>query len=97
MACVIWMSEVFYVQYSFLLWVNIALFEIGMFIETSASIVVLAPLLLPVAMQFGIDPVHCGLIMVVNLALGMVTPPFGVHLFDASQVAKVPIERMIRS
>lgn len=92
-----WLTEVFSNEYSFLLGVNIALFVIGMFIETSASIVVLAPLLLPVAMQFGIDPVHFGLIMVVNLALGMVTPPFGVNLFAASQVAQVPIERMIRS
>src|SRR5690625_1231812 len=92
-----WLTVVFSGQYSFLLGVNIALFVLGMFIETSASIVVLAPLLLPVAMQFGIDPVHFGLIMVVNLALGMVTPPFGVNLFAASQVAQVPIERMIRS
>src|SRR5699024_12409278 len=69
-----WLTEVFATELSFLLGVNIALFVIGMFIETSASIVVLAPLLLPVAMQFGIDPVHFGLIMVVNLALGMVTP-----------------------
>lgn len=92
-----WLTEVFANQYSFLLGVNIALFIIGMFIETSASIVVLAPLLLPVAVQFGIDPVHFGLIMVVNLALGMVTPPFGVNLFAASQVAQIPIERMVRS
>src|SRR5690625_4457621 len=92
-----WLTEVFSGEYSLLLGVNIALFVIGMCIETSASIVVLAPLLLPVAMQFGIDPVHFGLIMVVNLALGMVTPPFGVNLFAASQVAQVPIERMIRS
>src|SRR5699024_5866039 len=92
-----WLTEVFSNEYIFLLGVNIALFVIGMFIETAASIVVLAPLLLPVAMQFGIDPVHFGLIMVVNLALGMVTPPFGVNLFAASQVAQVPIERMIRS
>jgi len=91
-----WLTEVFATEFSFLLGVNIALFIIGMFIETSASIVVLAPLLLPVAVQFGVDPVHFGLIMVVNLALGMVTPPFGVNLFAASQVSKVPIERMIR-
>jgi len=91
-----WLTEVFATELSFLLGVNIALFVIGMFIETSASIVVLAPLLLPVAIQFGVDPVHFGLIMVVNLALGMVTPPFGVNLFAASQVAKVPLERMVR-
>ncbi|MGB3275927.1 MAG: TRAP transporter large permease [Castellaniella sp.] len=91
-----WLSHLFGSEITFLLGVNIALFIIGMFIETSASIVVLAPLLLPVATQFGVDPAHFGVIMVVNLALGMVTPPFGVNLFAACTVAKVPIERLIR-
>lgn len=96
MALGAWLSHIFTNEYSFLLGVNVALFFIGMFIETSASIVVLAPLLLPVAMQFGVDPAHFGVIMVVNLALGMVTPPFGVNLFAACTVAKIPIERLIR-
>ena len=91
------LSHVFTDKLSFLLGVNAALFIIGMFIETSASIVVLAPLLLPVAMQFGVDPTHFGIIMVVNLALGMVTPPFGVNLFAACAVAKLPIERLFKS
>ena len=91
-----WLGGVFDSRYAFLAGVNLALFVIGMFIETSASIVVLAPLLLPVAVQFGIDPVHFGVIMVVNLALGMVTPPFGVNLFAACAVAKVPLERLVR-
>ncbi|WP_322995842.1 TRAP transporter large permease [Castellaniella sp.] len=91
-----WLSHLFGSEITFLLGVNVALFFIGMFIETSASIVVLAPLLLPVAMQFGVDPAHFGVIMVVNLALGMVTPPFGVNLFAACTVAKVPIERLVR-
>ena len=75
---------------------NLVLFFIGMFIETSASIVVLAPLLLPVAMQFGVDPAHFGVIMVVNLALGMVTPPFGVNLFAACTVANIRLETLVR-
>lgn len=91
-----WLSLVFHDKYSFLLGVNIALFFIGMFIETSASIVVLAPLLLPVAVQFGIQPAHFGIVMVVNLALGMVTPPFGVNLFAACAVAKLPLERLVK-
>ena len=91
-----WLSMLFTDQFTFLLGMNVALFLVGMFIETSASIVVLAPLLLPVAMHFGVDPAHFGVIMVVNLALGMVTPPFGVNLFAACTVAKVPIERLIR-
>jgi tripartite ATP-independent transporter DctM subunit len=80
----------------FLLGVNAALFIIGMFIETSASIIVLAPILAPVAMKFGVDPVHFGTIMVVNLALGMITPPFGVNLFAACTVAKISLDKIIR-
>ncbi|MDR0440637.1 MAG: TRAP transporter large permease subunit [Candidatus Accumulibacter sp.] len=81
---------------SFLVGVNIALFLIGMFIETSSSIIVLAPILAPVAINFGIDPVHFGLIMVVNLALGMITPPFGVNLFAACTVARISVDNIVR-
>ncbi|POR52572.1 TRAP transporter large permease [Bosea psychrotolerans] len=83
--------------WSFLLAVNIFLFVIGMFIETSAAIIVLAPILAPVAISFGIDPVHFGMIMVVNLALGMITPPFGVNLFAACAVARISLDRMTKS
>ncbi len=79
----------------FLLGVNLALFVIGMFIETSASIIVLGPILAPVAISFGIDPVHFGLIMVVNLALGMITPPFGVNLFAACTVARISLDAIV--
>ena len=81
----------------FLLGVNAALFVIGMFIETSASIIVLAPILVPVAVSYGVDPVHFGTIMIMNLAMGMITPPFGVNLFAACSVAKISIDRMIGS
>ena len=81
----------------FLLGVNLALFLIGMFIETSAAIIVLAPILAPVAAFFGIDPVHFGIIMVVNLALGMITPPFGVNLFAACTVARISLDRIVGS
>ncbi|MDP1742313.1 MAG: TRAP transporter large permease [Polaromonas sp.] len=79
----------------FLLGVNAALFLIGMFIETSAAIIVLAPILAPVAIHFGVDPVHFGLIMVVNLALGMITPPFGVNLFAACTVARISLDKIV--
>jgi tripartite ATP-independent transporter DctM subunit len=79
----------------FLLGVNIALFVIGMFIETSASIIVLAPILAPVAQHFGVDPVHFGIVMVVNLALGMITPPFGVNLFAACTVARISLDQIV--
>jgi C4-dicarboxylate transporter, DctM subunit len=92
-----WLQEVLKSPALFLLGVNAALFIIGMFIETSAAIIVLAPILAPVAIHFGIDPVHFGLIMVVNLALGMITPPFGVNLFAACTVAKISLDRIITS
>lgn len=91
-----WLEDVLKSPAYFLLGVNAALFLIGMFIETSAAIIVLAPILAPVAMHFGIDPVHFGLVMVVNLALGMITPPFGVNLFAACTVARISLDRMIK-
>jgi C4-dicarboxylate transporter, DctM subunit len=90
-----YLKEVLQSPAMFLLGVNAALFIIGMFIETSAAIIVLAPILAPVAMHFGVDPVHFGLIMVVNLALGMITPPFGVNLFAACTVARISLDRII--
>ena len=90
-----YLKEVLQSPALFLIGVNAALFFIGMFIETSAAIIVLAPILAPVAIYFGIDPVHFGLIMVVNLALGMITPPFGVNLFAACTVARISLDRII--
>jgi len=91
-----WLVAVFNTPGRFLLGVNLFLFVVGMFVETSASIIVLAPILATAAQRFGIDPVHFGLVMVVNLALGMITPPFGVNLFAAAQVAGIGFERMMR-
>lgn len=90
-----WLEAVLQSPAMFLLGVNIALFIIGMFIETGAAIIVLAPILAPVAMHFGVDPVHFGLVMVVNLALGMITPPFGVNLFAACTVARLSLDQVI--
>jgi C4-dicarboxylate transporter DctM subunit len=90
-----WLEAVLQSPAMFLLGVNASLFIIGMFIETSAAIIVLAPILAPVAMHFGIDPVHFGLVMVVNLALGMITPPFGVNLFAACTVARISLDRIV--
>ena len=91
----LWLKEVLQSPMLFLLGVNAALFVIGMFIETSAAIIVLAPILAPVGAHFGVDPVHFGIIMVVNLALGMITPPFGVNLFAACTVAKISLDRIV--
>ena len=90
-----WVRDAFTSPFTFLLAVNLFLFVVGMFIETAAAILVLAPILAPMAIAFGVDPVHFGLIMVINLATGMITPPVGVNLFAACTVAKLPIERII--
>jgi tripartite ATP-independent transporter DctM subunit len=92
-----WAQSTFEHAWSFLLAINILLFFVGMFIETSAAILVLAPILTPVAIAFGIDPVHFGVVIVVNLALGMFTPPLGVNLFAAAQVADIPVQSMFKS
>ena len=91
-----WLNNSFDSPAAYLLSVNIALFIVGMFIETGAAILVLGPLLTPVAVNFGIDPIHFGVVIIVNLALGMVTPPFGVNLFAACQVANVSVLQIAR-
>jgi C4-dicarboxylate transporter DctM subunit len=80
----------------FLLLINLLLFVVGMFFETASSIIILAPILAPIALMVGIDPVHFGIIMVVNLAMGMVTPPLGVNLFVAVQIANTSLEKITR-
>jgi C4-dicarboxylate transporter, DctM subunit len=90
-----WVEDTFATRVTFLLAVNLFLFVVGMFIETAAAILVLAPIMVPIAVAYGVDPVHFGLIMVINLAMGMITPPVGVNLFAACQVARLPIERIV--
>ncbi|MGD1888214.1 MAG: TRAP transporter large permease [Cohaesibacteraceae bacterium] len=80
----------------FLLLVNIFLLVVGMFMETFAAIVILGSILSPIAVSYGIDPVHFGLIMIVNLAVGMVTPPVGVNLFIACGIARISMEQLMR-
>ncbi|MBR0682568.1 TRAP transporter large permease [Roseomonas eburnea] len=91
-----WLATSFDTPGMYLLVVNLFLFVVGMFVETSASIIVLAPILADAAQKLGIDGVHFGTVMVVNLALGMITPPFGVNLFAAAQVAGCGVDKMMR-
>lgn len=90
-----WFKDMFDSRIMFLLVVNLLLLLVGMFIETSAAILILAPILAPIAVAYGVDPIHFGLIIVVNLALGMITPPLGVNLFAAAAVANLPVEKII--
>lgn len=78
-----------------LLLINLILLLVGCFMETVAAITILVPVLLPVAVEIGIDPVHFGVIMVLNLMLGLLTPPVGMVLYVLSRVAKIPFERCV--
>ena len=80
-----------------LLMINVLLLWVGTFMEALAAIVILTPILLPLALKIGVDPIHFGVIMVVNLAIGFVTPPVGVNLFVACGITKEKIELVSRA
>ncbi|AFK60890.1 C4-dicarboxylate transporter [Advenella kashmirensis WT001] len=83
--------------WQFLIVVNILLLVAGMFMEPTGIILILAPILFPIATQLGIDPVHLGIIMVVNLEIGMVTPPIGLNLFVTAGITKMSIGQVMRA
>ncbi|MEN2978524.1 TRAP transporter large permease [Tistrella bauzanensis] len=83
--------------WQFLLVVNIILLVAGNFMEPSAIILILAPILFPIAVGLGIDPVHFGIIMVVNMEIGMVTPPVGLNLFVTSGITGMPVMSVVRA
>lgn len=85
------------VDWQFLVVVNILLLIAGMFMEPTGIILILAPILFPIATQLGIDPVHLGIIMVVNLEIGMVTPPIGLNLFVTAGITKMSIMAVARA
>ncbi len=84
-------------DWQFLIVVNILLLIAGMFMEPTGIILILAPILFPIAMQLGIDPVHLGIIMVVNLEIGMITPPVGLNLFVTAGITKMSIMEVVRA
>ncbi|SFL45991.1 C4-dicarboxylate transporter, DctM subunit [Gracilibacillus orientalis] len=91
----------FFLEYAdtkvvFLLMVFVILLVVGMFMDTSAAVLIFVPLFLPIVYEFGIDPIHFGIIMIVTLAIGMLTPPFGLNLFVASGVSKTPFSNVVQ-
>jgi C4-dicarboxylate transporter DctM subunit len=82
---------------AFLIGANLLLLVAGCFMDALSAILVLAPLLVPMAIHYGVDPVHFGVLMIVNLEIGYLTPPVGVNLFVGSSVFKEPITTMIRA
>lgn len=76
--------------------INLMLLVVGCFMDTMCSIMILAPLFLPIIQSFGIDPIHFGLVMVVNLAIGFITPPLGINLFVAVRVGEATLDDVIK-
>lgn len=83
--------------WAFLLFVNLLLLLVGAFMETSSAILILAPVFFPVAMQLGVNPIHLGIIMVMNLEIGMITPPLGLNLFVASGISRLTVLQVARA
>ncbi|WP_417257592.1 TRAP transporter large permease [Celeribacter sp.] len=81
----------------FLVMVNVILLIGGQFMEPSGLIVIVAPLVFPIAIELGVDPIHLGIIMVVNMEIGMITPPVGLNLFVTSGVAGMPMMSVVRA
>ena len=92
-----WVVDMGLQPWQFLLVVNIVLLIAGAFMEPSAIILILAPILFPIAVQLGIDPIHLGIIMVVNMEIGLITPPVGLNLFVTSAVTGMKLTEVIKA
>jgi tripartite ATP-independent transporter DctM subunit len=84
-------------KWTFLLAVNVMIFVLGAFIESLVILLVVVPILVPVALGFGIDPIHFGIIVVLNLMISILTPPMGMALFVVAEVGKIPYHRLARA
>lgn len=84
-------------QWAFLLLVNLILFVVGMFLDGVAALILLVPILYPIAMNYGVDPIHFGVLITINLTIGLMTPPVGTVLFVTSALAEIKIERLVKA
>lgn len=84
-------------KFVLLILINLLLLFVGMIMDTTPAILILTPILLPIVQSYGMDAIHFGIMMVVNLAIGFVTPPLGVNLFVASTITNIKMEEIIKS
>lgn len=96
-AAAAWLSTKVSTKLGFLLLVNIFLLLLGCVMDIISAILIVAPLLAPIAIHYGIDPIHFGIIFIVNLQIGYITPPIGINLFVASGLFKRPVVQVIRA
>lgn len=92
-----WMLSVGFNWFTFLIAVNVLLLIGGQFMEPSGLLVIVAPVVFPIAMQLGIDPIHLGIIMVVNMEIGMITPPIGLNLFVTSGITGMSLAQVVKA
>jgi tripartite ATP-independent transporter DctM subunit len=97
MQVVDWVTESIHSRWKFLLILNVSLLVVGCLMDVFSAIVVVVPLIVPVALAFGIDPVHLGIIFLANLELGYLTPPVGMNLFLSSYRFEKPLPEVYRS
>ena len=92
-----WIVSLGLPPWGFLIVVNILLLVFGNFMEPTSVVLILTPIIYPIAMDMGIDPIHLGVMMVLNMQIGLVTPPVGLNLFVTASVAKMPMEDVIQA
>ena len=92
-----WVTDLGLPPWAFLIMLNAVLLLAGMFMEATSVVLIFAPIMFPIATALGIDPIHLGIIMTLNMEIGMVTPPVGLNLFVTSGIAQLPLTKVIRS
>src|SRR5262245_21655872 len=92
-----WITALGLPPWGFLIVVNLLLLIAGSFMEATSVVLIFAPILFPIARALGIDPIHLGIIMTVNMEIGMITPPVGLNLFVTSGISQLPVTKVIRA
>jgi C4-dicarboxylate transporter DctM subunit len=92
-----WITELGLPPWAFLIVLNVLLLVAGSFMEATSVVLIFAPIMFPIAMALGIDPIHLGIIMTLNMEIGMITPPVGLNLFVASGVSQLSVTKVIRA
>lgn len=92
-----WMLDAGFTWFTFLIAVNVLLLIGGQFMEPSGLLVIVAPVVFPIAIQLGVDPIHLGIIMVVNMEIGMITPPIGLNLFVTSGITGMSLSNVVKA
>ena len=92
-----WITDLGLPPWAFLIVLNLLLLVAGSFMEATSVVLIFAPIMFPIAVALGIDPIHLGIIMTVNMEIGMITPPVGLNLFVTSGISQLPVTKVIRA